>query len=167
MQWGPHLFVSDDNRATWNESPAPAFALGETYRASPADLAVRQQLSLDEERGEWSPRFEATASLERIWTIVPGAASQPGRLYIGVAPAGLFSSDDGGESWELNRPLWGHPTRGLWMMAVTSVTESVFGGAPACDDLRIDPSDPDHMVAVVQSAGLFETNDGGALQRGR
>ena len=53
------------------------------------------------------------------------------------------------------------------MMAVTSVTESVFGGAPACDDLRIDPSDPDHMVAVVQSAGLFETNDGGALQRGR
>ena len=94
MQWGPHLFVSDDNGATWNESPA--FALGETYRASPADLAVRQQLSLDEERGESSPRFEATASLERIWTIVPGAASQPGRLYIGVAPAGLFSSDDGG-----------------------------------------------------------------------
>ncbi len=48
------------------------------------------------------------------------------------------------------------------MMAVTSLTENVLGGAPAGDDLRIDPSDPDHMVAVVQSAGLFETNDGGA-----
>ncbi len=97
----------------------------------------------------------------------PGAAVAAGPALHRGRACGLFSSDDGGESWELNRPLWGHPTRGLWMMAVTSLTENVLGGAPAGDDLRIDPSDPDHMVAVVQSAGLFETNDGGASWEAR
>ena len=165
MQWGPHLFASDD--ATWSEIPAPMFAPGETYPASPLELAQRDALVMDEERGEWSPRLEASASLERIWTVVPGAASQPGRLYLGVAPAGVFTSDDSGQSWELNRPLWEHPTRGLWVMGVTSVSDNVFGSAPACDDLRVDPTDPEHMIAVVQTAGLFETHDGGASWEAR
>ena len=107
MQWGPHLFASDD--ATWSEIPAPMFAPGETYPASPLELAQRDALVMDEERGEWSPRLEASASLERIWTVVPGAASQPGRLYLGVAPAGVFTSDDSGQSWELKPPALGAP----------------------------------------------------------
>jgi hypothetical protein len=63
MQWGPHLFASDDDGASWQEIPAPMFAPGETYPASPLELAQRGQLQLDETRGEWSPRLEATESL--------------------------------------------------------------------------------------------------------
>ena len=40
------------------------------------------------------------------------AFGQPGRIYVGTIPGGLFTSNDGGESFELNRPLWNHESRG-------------------------------------------------------
>jgi hypothetical protein len=66
--------------------------------------------------GDWEPTTglaypEADDwTLERIWSIKPGEAD--GLLYAGVAPAGLFSSTDGGMTWELNRALYDQPTRG-------------------------------------------------------
>src|SRR5687767_10585234 len=50
-------------------------------------------------------------ALERIWVVVAGAG---GSLYAGGDPGVLFESRDGGASWELNRPLWEHPTRDSW-----------------------------------------------------
>src|SRR3546814_20523393 len=34
--------------------------------------------------------------IKSVWSLAPGR----GRLYAGVEPAGLFSSDDGGQAWE-------------------------------------------------------------------
>ncbi len=75
MQWGPHLFASDDDGATWSEIPAPMFAPGETYPASPLELAQRDALVMDEERGEW---FAA-----------PRGLSEPGAYLDGRAGRGI------------------------------------------------------------------------------
>ena len=55
---------------------------------------------------------DAKATVARTWVIEPGA--EDGVLWAGVAPAALFRSDDGGRSWNLNRPLWDEPSRPGW-----------------------------------------------------
>lgn len=50
-----------------------------------------------------------------VWHIEPGRPDEPETLYLGGDPAVLFRSDDGGESWESNRGLLEHPTRGEWL----------------------------------------------------
>ena len=68
--------------------------------------------------GEWEPTTGlgypegSDWSLERIWSIKPGEAD--GLMYAGVAPAGLFTSTDGGMTWELNRALYDQPSRSSW-----------------------------------------------------
>src|SRR5205085_1557419 len=51
-------------------------------------------------------------SVGKIWVIEAGGV--PGRLWAGTMPGGLFRSDDGGESWLLNEPLWFMPERRQW-----------------------------------------------------
>src|SRR5436190_13719197 len=45
-------------------------------------------------------------ALERIWVIATG--DEDGLLYAGGDPGVLFTSRDGGETWELNEALWRH-----------------------------------------------------------
>ena len=75
--WGQKLQRSRDQGQSWEEVKAPAY---------PEDA----------ERGDGKP-----ATLEYIWLIAPGPASQPGRLYLGTNPGGLFVSDDGGDTLTL------------------------------------------------------------------
>src|ERR1700693_2344432 len=69
--FGSKLHRSDDDGKTWTELAAPAF---------PADAA-------------------GAPALFQIWIIEAGLAAQPGRLWAGALPAGLFRSDDRGEHW--------------------------------------------------------------------
>src|SRR3977135_2105556 len=85
--FGAKLHRFDDAGRSWRELPAPAF---------PGDAAGARTLS-------------------RILAREAGGATQPGRLWIGALPAGLFRSDDGGESWQLARALWDVPERAKWM----------------------------------------------------
>ena len=71
--FGAKLHRTDDAGATWHELAAPAF---------PADAAD-------------------APSLFQIWTMETGGRTHPDRLWIGAIPAGLFRSDDRGESWQL------------------------------------------------------------------
>ena len=71
--FGPKLHRSDDDGRTWRELAAPAF---------PADAP-------------------GAPSLFQIWTLEAAAPHHPDRLWIGAIPAGLFRSDDRGESWQL------------------------------------------------------------------
>src|SRR5688572_4103353 len=107
--FGSKLHRSDDSGASWNELPAPAF---------PADAA-------------------GAPALFQVWTLEAGPREQPGRLWAGAIPAGLFRSDDRGESWQLVRALWDVPERAKW-----------FGGG--YDDAGIhtvspDPRDPEQV----------------------
>ena len=48
--------------------------------------------------------------IKAVWSLAPNG----GALYAGVQPAGLFKSDDQGQSWQHVEGLQKHPTRPDW-----------------------------------------------------
>jgi hypothetical protein len=90
--------------------------------------------------------------LTQIWMF----ARSGDRLYAGVDEAGLFESDDGGESWLPVRGINEHSTRHAWYPG--------FGGL-ALHSILIDPSNPDRMWVGISAAGVFRTDDGGDTWR--
>ena len=96
-------------------------------------------------------------SLEQIWTLEPGGPDEPGTLWAGTIPGGLFRSDDRGENWTLNRPLWDRPERREWM-----------GGGydhAGIHSVLVDPRDNRHVTIGVSSGGVWQTADGGDTWR--
>ena len=95
-------------------------------------------------------------SLGKIWVLEPGG--MPGRLWAGTMPGGLFRSDDGGQSWSLNEPLWRMPERRQW--------QGVAGGEqPGINSVLIDPRNPDDIRIGVSTAGVWASADAGASWR--
>jgi photosystem II stability/assembly factor-like uncharacterized protein len=88
-------------------------------------------------------------ALERIWVIVPGEA---GTLYAGGDPGVLFTSQDGGASWELCRSLWEHPTRPDWQPG---------GGGLCLHSIAPWPGEPDKLALAMSAVGVWLTEDGG------
>ena len=111
----------------------------------------------DDPVGEWQtakgPAFPdgTDTSVDRIWVITPGEAD--GVVYAGVAPAALFVSTDGGESWSLNEPLWKERIAGDWQPG--------FGGL-ALHSICPWPGDPQRLAIGVSAAGVWLTEDGGS-----
>ncbi|MFE9535317.1 WD40/YVTN/BNR-like repeat-containing protein [Streptomyces sp. NPDC006691] len=123
--WGPSVFHSDDLGRGWTEPKRPAVKF---------------------------PEFTGT-SLERVWQLRPAGPEAPGVVYAGTEPAALFRSTDGGESFDLVRPLWEHPTRSRWVPG---------GGGEGLHTIVTDPRDTQVLTVAVSTAGVFRTRDGGA-----
>ncbi|MGP3770521.1 WD40/YVTN/BNR-like repeat-containing protein [Streptomyces sp. SDT5-1] len=121
--YGPSVFHSDDLGRTWTEPPKPAVKF---------------------------PEFTGT-SLERVWQLHP-SASEPDVVYAGTEPAALYRSEDRGETFELCRPLWEHPTRSQWVPG---------GGGEGLHTILTDARDPRAVTVAVSTAGVFRTSDGG------
>jgi photosystem II stability/assembly factor-like uncharacterized protein len=96
-----------------------------------------------------APGTHRTA-LKAIWYL---AAAPGGRLYAGIDPAGLFSSDDRGASWQPVAALNEHPTRDTW--------EPARGGF-SVHSIRIDPANPARLWVAVSAGGVYRSEDGGA-----
>jgi BNR/Asp-box repeat len=124
--WGAELVSSDDFGRRWKRPETPAVRF-------PA---------------------QAGASLANIWQITLGGAPEPDVLYMGVEPAALFASRDGGESWALNEPLWNHPHRPRWTP----------GGGGLCLH-TILPGD--RLLVAVSAAGVYRSDDGGESWQAR
>ena len=130
-----------DTAGTWSEFPAPAFPpKPETTPDTSEDG--------DEDPHPWS--------LGRVWNFVPGGVD--GRIWAGTMPGGLFRSDDHGETWALNDPLWHMPERRQWM--------GVAGGEqPGLSTVLVDPADPADIRVGVSCAGVWASTDTGASWR--
>ena len=83
-----------------------------------------------------------------VWSL----AAAHGRLFAGVAPAGLFVSDDNGENWSHVDGLQRHPTRPQWQPG---------GAGLILHSLVVHPSDPRQIWVGISSAGVFHSADGG------
>lgn len=93
-------------------------------------------------------------STVKIWALEAGGTDEPGVLWCGTLPGGLFRSADGGTSWELVRSLWDDPKRKKW-----------FGGGadlPGIHSICVDPRDAKRVQLGVSCGGVWTTTDGGS-----
>jgi len=86
--------------------------------------------------------------IKAVWSVAHGAGS----LYAGVEPAGLFRSDDYGQSWRHIAGLRNHPSRPKWQPG---------GGGLILHSLVPHPNDKGQLWVGISAAGVFHTADGG------
>jgi photosystem II stability/assembly factor-like uncharacterized protein len=86
--------------------------------------------------------------IKSVWSVAPGN----GPLYAGVEPAGLFRSDDAGQSWRHVAGLRDHPSRAGWQPG---------GGGLILHSLVPNPEDGQEIWVGISTAGVFHTGDGG------
>lgn len=136
--FGAKLRRSADDGKSWEECGVPVYPGGATLGVNPfAD----------------PPPPPKPASLTEIWCLEPGGDDQPGRLWAGTIPGGLFQSSDNGLTWELVESLWNAPERQNW-----------FGGGkdePGIHSLCVDPRDSRHVTIAISCGGVWETRDDG------
>ena len=123
--WGRSVARSDDGGRTWEQrSPGLSF---------PADMGI---------------------SVGGVWNVQPGHPDRPGEVWAGVQPAGLFRSEDWGESWAPVESINHHPLREYW---------SGTGGGDSClHSIVIDPRDRQRMYVSISAGGSYVSSDGGA-----
>jgi photosystem II stability/assembly factor-like uncharacterized protein len=91
---------------------------------------------------------EGQEPIKAVWSL----GVREGRVYAGVQPAGLFHSDDQGQSWTHVEGLQQHPTRPEW---------SPGGAGLILHSLVLHPDDPDKIWVGISAAGVFHSADGG------
>jgi hypothetical protein len=93
-------------------------------------------------------------STARIWALEAGGPDEPGVIWCGTLPGGLFRSADHGQSWEIVRALWEHPLRRKWN----------GGGAdlPGIHSICVDPRNSKRVWVAVSTGGIWFTEDAGA-----
>lgn len=123
-QYGPRVYFTDEPQGEWRQAEGPAFPEG-------TDTAV-----------------------DRIWSIQPGI--EEGVLWAGVAPAALFKSEDGGQSWALNRGLWDEPSRPQWQPGA---------GGLCLHSICTWPDDSSRLAIGISAAGVWLSEDGGESWR--
>jgi hypothetical protein len=131
--FGSKLHRSSDRGETWNELTAPA------YPKKPEGFSDKDGMGKEL---EWD--------LKAIWAL---AAGEPGTLWAGTIPGGLFRSNDSGSNWTLVRPLWDNPKRNEW-----------FGGGadfPGIHSVLVDPRDARTVRVGISCGGVWTTRDGG------
>lgn len=86
--------------------------------------------------------------LNQIWTFRCG----PTRHYAGVDEAGLFASDDDGESWRPVTGLNDHPSRKAWFPGA---------GGLCAHAVLTHPKRPDQIWCGISAVGAWRSDDGG------
>ena len=127
--FGVKLQRSNDGGQTWQECAAPAFAEG----------------------------MPDGPSVSYILCLEAGGADQPGWIWCGTVPGGLFLSKDHGDSWSLNEALWNAPERKAW-------AGGGFDDA-GIDSICVDPRNNDRITIGVSTGGVWVTQDGGTTWR--
>lgn len=135
--FGVKLRKSTDQGAHWSDIASPAFPTQPT------------QGPLADDPTPWN--------VEMLWSLAAGSAAEPDTLWAGCMPAGLFKSEDRGQSWVLNTALWEHPKRLGW-----------FGGGndyPGIHSVLVDPRNAQHITLGISCGGVWQTADGGTSWR--
>lgn len=130
---GVELHRSDDGGETWTEIAAPAFP--------------PQPEGVEDELPDGKPQ---PLRVEKIWSLEAGLSRDPGLLWCGTIPGGLFVSRDRGASWDRVRGLWDHPSRRAWVGG---------GELPGIHSICVDR---EGVTVGVSCGGAWRSTDGGA-----
>jgi hypothetical protein len=108
-----------------------------------SDLKTWQQI-------ENGPAYPAGGErkLNQIWTIRCGE----GRHFAGVDEAGLFASDDDGQSWRPVSGLNDHPSRRNWFPGA---------GGLCAHAVLAHPKRPDRIWCGISAVGVWRSDDSG------
>ncbi len=168
---GAFIFRSDARRKSWAVK-GPHFAGGtihhvvldprdcETLYAATFSAWWGAEIQRSRNWGRtWSKtkggvRYEQDSglSVKCVWHIRPGRATEPGVVYAGVDPAGVFRSEDAGATWEEVRGLNRHPTRPRWTPGA---------GGLIVHTIILDAAHAQRMFVGISAAGVFRSEDGG------
>ena len=81
----------------------------------------------------------------QIWSAAWNPAD-PGVIFAGTKPPGVFRTVDGGKRWE-KLPI--------------DIVEKCFAGAPKVTNIVLDPREPKNVWVTVEIDGVFRSRDGG------
>jgi photosystem II stability/assembly factor-like uncharacterized protein len=182
---GAFVLTSDGTRRNWDIS-GPHFAGWEIYhlKGSPADPSrlYASQTSgwsgqviqrSDDGGATWEPvgnkfSYEGTPGthqwydgtphpweFERVWHLEP-SLGDPDTVYAGVEDAGLFTSTDGGHTWQELPGLRGHGTGSSWQPGA---------GGMCLHTIILDPATPGRIFTAISAAGAFRSDDAGQTWR--
>ena len=127
------------NHWAWGPSVAKSTDLGKTWDYRSTGLAFAK---------------DSGKSVQNVWNVRPGLDREPGVVYAGTQPAGLFRSEDGGHTWA--------PVSGLNDGEYSKTWGPAGGGDSCAHSIVIDPRDAKRMYVAVSSGGSYVTDDGGA-----
>jgi photosystem II stability/assembly factor-like uncharacterized protein len=161
---GGFLCRSNGNRRDWTiEGPifkgwrvtATARTPGGRYLLATASQVYGPGLHASPDLRNWKQIEQRPAypeggdrKLNQIWTI----RCTPTRHYAGVDVAGLFMSEDDGESWNPVPGLNDHPTRGSWFPGA---------GGLCTHAVLVDPRRPERIWCGISAVGVWRSEDGG------
>ena len=176
---GAFVLTSDGTRKQWEVS-GPHFAGWEIYhvKGSPADpdrLYASQSSGWsgqviqrsDDGGATWAPvgnqfAYQGTPGTHqwydgtphpwefaRVWHLEP-SLDDPDMVYAGVEDAGLFRSDDGGQSWQELPGLRGHESGPSWQPGA---------GGMCLHTILLDPVQQGRMFTAISAAGAFRSDD--------
>ncbi len=134
--FGPQLYRSTDEGRHWKEIAPPMMPVSKARPPPNFDVDPRT----------------IVRPVKNIWQITPGPENEPKRLFVGIDPASLYRSDDGGASWEGVEGLNAHETRPKW---------NPGAGGMCLHTILLDPTRPRRMYVGISAAGMFRTDDGG------
>ena len=146
-------FYAAANHWAWGRSVAKSTDLGNTWDYRSKGLAFPPDMKSPSTRvpGEWQNTPPGT--IGNIWSVAPGHPSEPGVVFAGTQPAGLFRSEDWGHSWRPVEAINRHPYRQYW---------SGTGGGDSCiHSIQVDPRDPRRIYLCVGAGGSYQSNDNG------
>ena len=125
--WGTHIHRTDDGGRSWH----------------PVTARPRYPSELERE-------------VKAIWHVAAGPGHRPRRVWAGVQPAGLFRSDDGGDSWDWVESLERHPSSATWQPAK---------GGLAVHSIQADPEDERRIYVALSAGGCYRSDDEGESWR--
>jgi photosystem II stability/assembly factor-like uncharacterized protein len=140
LRHDPPLLYAAANNPWWGPSVARSADGGKTWDQRTTGLGFPKDMGL---------------AIQNVWYVQPGPVGEPGVVYAGTQPPGLFRSDDWGVSWAPVESLTRHEFRAFYQ----GIGEAPDTGSPL-HSIEIDPRDPKRMYVAISGGGSYLTRDG-------